>query len=59
MRALEQQESALSFREAGDKLRKRYEGERKQIIQQCGNKIAAILSIQEKRYRPQLPFSMV
>jgi hypothetical protein len=59
MRALGQQESALSFREAGDRLRKRYEVARKQITQQCGNKIAAILSIQKEGHRPQLPFSMV
>jgi hypothetical protein len=49
MRVLEQQESevaaermALSYREAGDRLRKRYSAEREQIMQQCDDKIAAL-----------------
>jgi hypothetical protein len=54
MRALEQQESALtaermalSYWEAGDSLRKRYDAEREKIIQQCYDKIAA-LGVREK-----------
>jgi hypothetical protein len=49
MRALEQEESALaaermalSYREAGDRVRKRYEAEREQIIQQCVDEMAAL-----------------
>jgi hypothetical protein len=59
MRALELQESevaaermALSYREAADRLRKKYEVEREQIMQQCSDKITALAAREKEALMP-------